>query len=386
MVYFSHQDPANPETKVNFELTRMNHQRWSLLIPDPEVDADSHAMELKRLTGESRHTIKQATMAMFAMQSLGNLRIVQETHYHLSIPYLARIIESVAQAGKELWPELDRRIVERLTPRVVNEVLMEASTLAGLITRWIKELDPKFTGRKKRADGEEEFVEFRHGEGMTSFRGVINGAEGKRFHQALKKVSNGKMTLAEALLAFLVEKAPVKVVQYVFTPLTGGVSWIPGTGFLSLDDSVKWGEMKSKTIDLDEVATRVEKGYTPSPELRMYVMARDGQCMHPGCTVTAENCQLDHVVPYGLGGPTVAWNLTCLCQHHHNAKTDGRLKSSINSVGEVEWIGPCNRPVVERPVGPLAQEMPTGIWGQTLRSRMEARFAAIRASSMKVAR
>lgn len=98
-------------------------------------------------------------------------------------------------------------------------------------------------------------------------------------------------------------------------------------GFLSQEESRKLGKTASKVIDLDTIATRVENGYTPSPELRLYVMGRDGTCRHPGCTVSADNCQIDHVIPFGEGGLTVAWNLQCLCAHHHNMKTDGRIQA-----------------------------------------------------------
>lgn len=49
-------------------------------------------------------------------------------------------------------------------------------------------------------------------------------------------------------------------------------------------------------------------------------------------------------------------------------------------MGRVAWIGPCNRTVVTEPVGPLAQEMPTGQWGQTLEARMEKTFEKLRSS------
>lgn len=80
---------------------------------------------------------------------------------------------------------------------------------------------------------------------------------------------------------------------------------------------------------------------------------------------------------------TVAWNLQCLCQHHHNAKTDERFSAEMNALGEVTWVGPMNQPMVTVPIGPLAPVMPTGTWGQTLRSRMEARFTRIREAAIE---
>ncbi|MFP7364250.1 HNH endonuclease [Corynebacterium callunae] len=380
MAYFSHQDPGHPESKINFQLAQMEIQRWSILIDDPSVDASSLVMELKSITGESRRFIAQAIDAIWALNSLPILRIVVETHFHIRIPYLARIMQAVKQAGEDLWPELDRRIAEKLSPRVPGQILMEASALAGLITKWIKELDPNFTGKKKGLSGEERSLIFRHSEGRTYFSGDFDGVSGQRFQKALEALKIKGGSLADAFMDFLEQKTAVKVVQHLFTPLVGGVSWLPGAGFLSQEESRKLGEMKSRTIDMDAVALRVENGYTPSPLLKLYVMARDGTCRHPGCTVSAQNCQIDHVIPFGEGGLTVMWNLQCLCSHHHNMKTDKRVKAAIDVMGRVTWIGPANRPVVTEPSGPLAQEMPTGQWGQTLAARMEASLKRLRNS------
>lgn len=380
MAYFSHQDPSCSESKINFQLAQMEIQRWCLLIDDLSVDASSLMMELKSLTGESKRFIAQAIDGVWALKSLPALRVVVETHFHIRIPYLARIMQAVKQAEEELWPELDLRIAERLSPRVPGQILMEASAMAGLITRWIKELDPTFTGKKKGLSGQDRSLTFRHSEGRTYFSGDFDGVTGQRFQKVLEKLKVKGGNLADALVDFLDRKTEVKIVEHLFTPLVGGVSWLPGAGFLSQEESALLGDMATRTIDMDDVATRVEKGYTPSPLLKLYVMARDGTCRHPGCTVLAQNCQIDHVVPFGEGGLTVMWNLQCLCAHHHNMKTDKRIKATIDAMGWVTWIGPCNRPVVTEPSGPLAQEMPTGKWGQTLADRMEASLKRLRSS------
>ncbi|MGE2730290.1 DUF222 domain-containing protein, partial [Mycolicibacterium vaccae] len=44
-----------------------------------------------------------------------------------------------------------------------------------------------------------------------------------------------------------------------------------------------------------------EPHYAPSARLAEYVRARDQFCRHPGCTVPAERCDIDHVVPWPYG-------------------------------------------------------------------------------------
>ena len=63
--------------------------------------------------------------------------------------------------------------------------------------------------------------------------------------------------------------------------------------------------------------------YRPPAELAELVRARDRTCVRPGCSARAQGCDLDHTVPYHLGGHTADWNLGCLCPTDHALKTAG---------------------------------------------------------------
>jgi len=63
-----------------------------------------------------------------------------------------------------------------------------------------------------------------------------------------------------------------------------------------------------------------EPRYRPSAKLARFVRSRDLTCRFPGCTVPAERCDIDHVIPYPIGG-THAGNLVCECRKHHLLKT-----------------------------------------------------------------
>lgn len=45
--------------------------------------------------------------------------------------------------------------------------------------------------------------------------------------------------------------------------------------------------------------------------------ARDGGCIHPGCSRTSAYCDAHHVVHWADGGATDLSNLVLLCRHHH---------------------------------------------------------------------
>ncbi|MGN0100019.1 MAG: DUF222 domain-containing protein, partial [Dietzia sp.] len=63
------------------------------------------------------------------------------------------------------------------------------------------------------------------------------------------------------------------------------------------------------TEDSPEAALK----YRISPALAERIRLRDGTCRHPGCTVDAHDCEIDHVIAFDhqrpeLGGPTAEWN------------------------------------------------------------------------------
>lgn len=85
---------------------------------------------------------------------------------------------------------------------------------------------------------------------------------------------------------------------------------------------------------------RTETTYQPSAALRRAVMERDGTCRHPGCSVPARRCDLDHVRPYDHANPTRGGltredNLICLCRKHHRLKTHGNAQYTLHPDGRV---------------------------------------------------
>ncbi|QXC61401.1 HNH endonuclease [Aquihabitans sp. G128] len=57
--------------------------------------------------------------------------------------------------------------------------------------------------------------------------------------------------------------------------------------------------------------------------LRRAIEVRDRHCTHPGCTVPAERCDVDHIVEWSSGGDTTQANGRLLCPAH-NRQRPGR--------------------------------------------------------------
>src|SRR5258706_2927393 len=60
--------------------------------------------------------------------------------------------------------------------------------------------------------------------------------------------------------------------------------------------------------------------------LRRAIEVRDRHCQHPsGCDVSAEDCQIDHIVPSSEGGLTTQTNGRCACRvHNRNRNSEER--------------------------------------------------------------
>lgn len=100
--------------------------------------------------------------------------------------------------------------------------------------------------------------------------------------------------------------------------------------------------------------------YFISPVLAERIRLRDGTCRHPGCTVDAHECDIDHAIAFDhqrpqYGGPTAEWNLICLCRSHHREKTFGLNAYRPGPLGELIIYTSAGPEFRTSPTGPLAQ-------------------------------
>lgn len=79
-------------------------------------------------------------------------------------------------------------------------------------------------------------------------------------------------------------------------------------------------DTRGQVLDVSQIR------YRPSAALRHALQWRDHQCRVTGCTRPAVATDLDHDIPFHLGGPTTADNLHSLCRRHHRIKSHGRLQ------------------------------------------------------------
>ena len=89
--------------------------------------------------------------------------------------------------------------------------------------------------------------------------------------------------------------------------------------------------------------------YRPPPRIADLVIARDGTCRFGPCRRPAEQCDLDHSVPFDQGGPTCECNLGGKCRTHHRLKQHPGWSVTQSAPGIFRWITPAGRAYVTRP-------------------------------------
>ncbi|MGW6375831.1 HNH endonuclease signature motif containing protein [Rhodococcus sp. NPDC055112] len=96
--------------------------------------------------------------------------------------------------------------------------------------------------------------------------------------------------------------------------------------------------------------------YRPDAATTALVHARDGHCRFPGCTRPAAGCQLDHIIEYLAhdplsGGWTIATNLHCLCQFHHQLNTLGLWSVTVLPGHTLRWTSRTGTTAITLPAG-----------------------------------
>lgn len=105
---------------------------------------------------------------------------------------------------------------------------------------------------------------------------------------------------------------------------------------------------------------RTRRKYRISKKLASRIRLRDGTCRHPGCSVPAQSCDIDHVAPFDLrnpdgGGATEESNLMCLCRRHHRLKTFYTWRYELSRGGTLTITTSSGQTITTHPDGPLAR-------------------------------
>ncbi|GAA1724845.1 HNH endonuclease signature motif containing protein [Aeromicrobium alkaliterrae] len=105
--------------------------------------------------------------------------------------------------------------------------------------------------------------------------------------------------------------------------------WILDSAFAG---EAYWHRLLTDPITHDTLAHDY-RGYSPPDLLRRAIAFRSGTCATPGCLVPADECELDHRVPWPEG-PTRGSNLDPRCKRDHARKGHGILPHLLGLLDE----------------------------------------------------
>jgi hypothetical protein len=119
------------------------------------------------------------------------------------------------------------------------------------------------------------------------------------------------------------------VVHVVTTSEAATPGFVLGGGVLPapmIAELARTAKVKPVILPGDAVA---EPRYRASAGLEWFIRLRDLTCRFPGCEKPADLCDIDHTVPFDIGGVTHPSNLKCLCRKHHLHKplTAGEIRA-----------------------------------------------------------
>jgi hypothetical protein len=104
--------------------------------------------------------------------------------------------------------------------------------------------------------------------------------------------------------------------------LAAGTNVTPGATARWLDDSL----IERIVFDGPDRVLSVGRQRTFTGALRRAIQVRDRSCAHRYCHVPAERCEIDHIIPWPLGGATSQANGTCRCGGHNREREPEHIR------------------------------------------------------------
>ena len=265
------------------------------------------------------------------------------------------VIAIVNRAGLIKEPAVIARLDVVLAKWAPRWMRLSGPKLEQRVDWWVERVDP--AGRRvPNPQPEDRYVEwFPAAAGLVSMCAQLRATDGAALDQRLDALADGvcrgdprsrSQRRADALGALAAGLSGLRcecespacaaaqrptgtsIVVHVLAeqPTVTGAGAMPGyvRGFGPLPVSAVRdlaGTAKLKPLNIPHPATPPESGYRPSAALAEFVRCRDLTCRFPGCEQPAEFCDIDHTVPYQVGGPTHPSNLKLLCRCHRLLKT-----------------------------------------------------------------
>jgi hypothetical protein len=300
------------------------------------------------------------------------------------------IVAAVFRTGLIQDPQILARIDTVLARSAPAWNRLSQKRLTQIIDHWVTTLDPaaRRTAREAAEDRHVDFGEPRNG--MIEFWGALRSTDAAALERTLDSLADAvcptdprtkaqrradalaglagttpalacECGAAECPAGQTTSPAPVVIHVIAEAATLSGQSQTPGylPGYGTVAPAMLREAAKTATLrPLDPSALSCAQGrYRPSAALAEYIRCRDLHCRFPGCDKPAEYCDIDHTVPWQLGGPTHPSNLNLRCRTHHLLKTfwvghTGWAEKQYSD-GRIEFTSPSGRTYTTTPSGAL---------------------------------
>jgi len=159
-------------------------------------------------------------------------------------------------------------------------------------------------------------------------------------HQSGEKTSTGDRGIVD-----------IRVAMTTLAGLDDQPAEIPGWGPVLADIARhivdEQPESEWRIIPVDEDGQPVGVATTrrrPTTAQRRQVEARNPTCVFPGCRMPAQDCDLNHEIPWAESHRTTIRELGPLCRHDHNNHHRHRWKLKQIRPGHYQWTSPSDTP------------------------------------------
>ncbi|HCG3140337.1 TPA: HNH endonuclease [Corynebacterium striatum] len=359
--YHSHTNPEDEIAQAAAQIRHAELRFWREHLPEFDNDIELAVQRMFSATGISPARISKIFMALDRLESMPELHALQERYLHLDLDRLIAINESLDKLGEPLpgaLARIDAGITKYLTPKRANQVPPTQANIKRKLNELISAEDDTIALQDTR----------RRGRYSTDPFSVTLEADPETIasiDQAVRAFAEAEqIPLAQAMTRLILGEAQPKVILHTYqaTDIPGAPTFIQGHGWSRTPVS------PSEVHELDPYAE--SKNYITPANIRKYVEGRDGTCRYPGCNHPAYKCQTDHRINFADGGPTTPANLACLCQHHHNIKTDGTAFYIMDPyTGDIFWLFEDGTWKATAPTGPIAEKN----WAQTFAQAIASR-------------
>ena len=380
--FFAHTNPTNPLAQARHDVRRADFACWRAAQPHLDADIDTTALSLVNTWGLGEGLITAGLRALFRLDTLPGLKALQDTHCLLDIQGLIAIdkpLSALAGLDAATLALIDATLVSYFTPTQPNQVFPTTATIRRRVRDLAKTLDPTIAFRDTRpkdtytfsSNGTKAWLEL----GVDEATGIAIDAFIRE--TATKHDLSLTDAIKQLLTGAIEPPATIVLHTYKACDVDNSPTYINGYGWRSAP--IPHTKKRDLTTPVKE-----SDSYQPSGMIRSVVEGRDETCRLSGCDRPAMYSQLDHRHNYAEGGKTHPSNMACLCQHHHNMKTDGRLGYVMDpDTGDIVWLFDDSTWATTSPEGPLSDGMKR--WVQTVGQHITAyrKFAREQAQYLK---